>query len=93
MTAVFSLPAITDFFEGVSVDDVPQEVTDRLNRNEAVIEDELKDNRKSCVDQFSSMFSAVAKEANDLDDGFAFYVDMYGQVDATIRYSCIALAI
>ena len=93
MTAVFSLPAITDFFEGVSVDDVPQEVMDRLKRNVVVIEDELKDYRNSCVDQFSSMFSAVAKEANDLDDGFAFYVDLYGHVDATIRYGCLAFAI
>ena len=92
MTAVFSLPAITDFFEGVSVDDVPQEVMDRLKRNVVVIEDELKDYRKSCVDQFSSMFSAVAKEANDLDDGFAFYVDLYGHEDATIRYGCLVFA-
>ena len=30
--------------------------------------------------------SAVAQAANDLDDGFAFYVDLYGHVDATIRY-------
>ena len=92
MTAVFSLPAITDFYEGVSVDDVPQEVTERPNRNVVVIVDELKEYRNSCVDQFSSMFSAVAKEANDLDDGFAFYVDLYGHEDATIRYGCLVFA-
>ena len=31
--------------------------------------------------------NTFAKAANDLDDGFAFYVDLYGHVDATIRYA------
>ena len=52
-----------------------------------VMQDEMNDYRKNCADKFYSFFATVAQAANDLDDGFAFYVDLYGHVDATIRYA------
>ena len=51
---------------------------------EAVNQDDIP--RENCADRFSSFFSTMAQAANDLNDGFAFYVDLYGHVDATIRY-------
>ena len=77
---------INDIMEAVNQDDIPCEALAQLQRNIVVMQDEMNDYRKNCADKFYSFFSTVAQAANDLDDGFAFYVDLYGHVDATIRY-------
>ena len=73
--------------EGVNLEEIPADAIAQIERNRVVIQDELNDYRKKCSERFYNFFSTVAKAANDLDDGFAFYVDLYGHVDATIRYA------
>ena len=83
----FPLPQFSDFMEGVNLEEIPADVIAQIERNRVVIEDELNDYQKKVVEQFCNFFSVVAQAANNLDDGFAFYVDLYGHVDATIRYA------
>jgi len=68
--------------EGVDLDLIPADVLAHIERNRIVVEDEFNDHRKRSSEHF---FSTVAKIDKDLDNGFAFYVDLYGHVDATIR--------
>ena len=86
ITDVFPLPQFSDIMEAVNQDDIPPAALAQLQRNIVVMQDEMNDYRKNCADKFYSFFATVAQAANDLDDGFAFYVDLYGHVDATIRY-------
>jgi hypothetical protein len=81
---LFPLPELSDILEGVS-EDIPDDDLAQIKRNWVVLGDELSDYRKSCVDHFVKLFSSAAETANMIDDGFAFYTDMYGHVDASIR--------
>ena len=60
-----------------------------MTRKRIVIEEQICAYRKkkNIVEQYCAFFSSVAGDFNDLDDGFAFYVDIYDHVDATFRYA------
>jgi hypothetical protein len=81
----FPMPQLTNIFEGVDKTNIPADVLSRLERNTVVVEDELKDYRQSMLDHYFLLFKLAAETANVIDDGFSFYVDLYGHVDASIR--------
>ena len=83
--AAFAMPQFTDILEGVDKTNIPAEQLAQIERNWVVVEDEIKDYRQSMLEHYFLLFKMAAETANVIDDGFSFYVDLYGHVDASIR--------
>ena len=84
ISKLFSLPAFSDLFAGVS-SDISNDDKAMIEANLAVIMDEMQESNSSARNHYMSLYSAAANVANKVDDLLNFYCDVYSHTDACLR--------